>query len=325
MNFLVLEVRNMVKKTALLVFVLLSLLSSVFYCYAVDLDYMDETKWYHNDKILSKNIDMKCKSNSIDGVFRYFYNENDKCFYIMLLATESSIENDKQDVAIEYYIDNEYNNYNFNINSDGLVVETEYAGMFNEKCNFSVDSDGTVRCICAVEIDNKSLTNYVTIKAHINNDSYMLLENFAIETPVANDESTTKSVKTTKKATTEKSKTKSKSSTKSSSKSTKSSAATTATTKFYDPDFVVSADEFSSYGSDTGEDAETDEDSGLELDDTDRPTGELSIPTIILLVIAGCAAFAGLTYIVNALVTRAAKKDKIDQEKAAQNDGEEEQ
>lgn len=54
MNFSVLEVRNMVKKTALLVFVLLSLLSSVFYCYAVDLDYMDETKWYHNDKILSK-------------------------------------------------------------------------------------------------------------------------------------------------------------------------------------------------------------------------------------------------------------------------------
>lgn len=315
----------MVKKTALLVFVLLSLLSSVFYCYAVDLDYMDETKWYHNDKILAKTISMKCKTNSIDGAFRYFYNENDKCFYIMLLATESSIENDKQDIAIEYYIDNEYNNYNFNIDADGLVEKTEYADIFNEKCDFYVNADEqTVRCISAVEIDNKSLTNYVTVKAHINNDSYMLLENFAIEKPVANDESTTKVAKTTKKATTEKSKTKSKASSKSSSKSTKTSAATTGTTKFYDPDFVVSADEFSSFGSDTGDDTETDEDAGLELDNTDRPKGELSIPTIILLVIAGCAAFAGLTYIVNALVTRAAKKDKIDQEKAAQDDGKDE-
>lgn len=304
----------MLKRVTVFGIALLILLGSFCCCYAVDLDYLDESKWYHNDRVTTKTVSIKSTNNRFEGSYRYFYDKNDNCFYLMVLANEDSIDYSHKDISIEYSVVNNYDSYRFTVDSNG-VVEEEYGDRFVATTSFYTNTeDKTGRYISALDINNGCEINYLTIKIFFNGHSYLLIENFEAD---CSEEITENTDSSTLKSTTE--------ANKATTNSTDDKTIKDSTTKFSADVRITNENETDKFDAviESTEKA-TDTDTGFatsvsqDFSNSDDK-GSLSTASKIMLGVASAVGAVGMAYIIsgfkmkNSIKTKDLPKDSNDE------------
>ncbi|MGN0523244.1 MAG: hypothetical protein ACI4IG_03120 [Eubacterium sp.] len=304
----------MLKKITVFGITLLILLGSFCCCYAVDLDYLDESKWYHNDKVTTKTVSIKSINNRFEGIYRYFYDKDDNCFYLMVLANEDSIDNSHKDISIEYSVINNYESYRFTVDSNG-VVEEEYGNQFIATTSFYTNAeDKTGRYISALDINNGYEINYLTVKIFFNGHSYLLIENFEAD---CSEEITENTASTTLKNTTETNKT--------ATNATEDKTVKKSTTKFSADVRIANknkTDKFDAVieSTETATDTDTGYVTSVSQDfSNNNDKGSLSTASKIMMGIASAVGAVGIAYIIssfkvkNSIKTEDLPKDSDDE------------
>lgn len=190
------------KLSKLLVAFLLSLLfiCMPFNAYSADLNYLDDSAWLNCERATAMSISGKSGSSKMDGVFKYFYDRNDGCFYSYFDFTESRLESVYEDVRVHFDVKNDSSSYSFAVDMDGICDcgDTEEK-LFNTYQNFNY-ADNFELAMSIVEFNCKPDVYNIKIKLYIGGRNYKILDDIVIDTtkPTTTKPPTTKKPITSK-------------------------------------------------------------------------------------------------------------------------------
>jgi hypothetical protein len=195
------------KSSLLIAFVLFLsiIICSSINAFALNQDYLDNSYWIDNSDYSVTQIHKKSVGNTLDGISKYYIDNDDCEMYFYFSVSESSMDVDYADVKINFDAKSENDKYEFSVDSSGMVDYTsQSAENFNVLENFEYfyESDSGIY-IAGIETNNREKLNF-NISLYINGHKYLIYQNLALE---PTEETTTqKSVKTTVAKTTKQSK-----------------------------------------------------------------------------------------------------------------------
>lgn len=285
---------------ALLFFCLI--LANTVPCFALNANYLDESKWVADSKTTTLLLDGKTSvNNTLDGVFKYYVDNENYCLYMYFSITESSITESNNLVKISATVNTSAYEYKFSIDENGICDSlSEEENIFTVQQNFSTTSNGGI-FIAGFQFSNKSQST-VDIDLYINSHKYSIIDGIIME-PVATTttakskkSSSTKSSKTTKKAT---------------AKSNNAKVSTTQTTKFSGVAETTSAIAKSSAATNQSENDTSTSESDINDSETVQMTqskAKLSPTAKVLLITSATICAAGLIFLLLALIAKFKEK-----------------
>lgn len=164
--------------------------------FALNEDYLDESKWSDNNNVTSEVLNKKSAGNILNGIFKYYIDNNNGSIYLYFSVTESSLNADNADVRISINAKSETESYAFSIDKNGMCdALNEEPKLFSVQQNFRYYSDtDSGLYIAGVQSDNSEQLTF-EIRLYINGHVYRIADN--IVTKPAEKTTTVKSSKTT--------------------------------------------------------------------------------------------------------------------------------
>lgn len=169
---------------------------------AMDANYLEDSKWYHNENISTKKLDLKSNKNYLDGTLSYFFDNDDNCFYIKASVWESSVVKENNNVFFSFEIENDKENIAFSVNENGIdneIYQERYSTIQRFESDYNLQ---TGNYVVALKINNDELINYLSARLFINGHGYLLIEQMLLDATVKTEEQTTQNTaKTSEKST----------------------------------------------------------------------------------------------------------------------------
>lgn len=157
-----------------LVFVLVLVIGMIgtFSAYAMNLDYLEPSKWDNAGNITSVNIKKTSTDRELNGVMKYCTDEKEGCLYTAFFIEEPSLEVSRDDVRIKYEISGDHSSA-FAVCKDG-IVDCEKEPDFSVYANFSVYEDySNAGCfIAALDFEKVKYDTAVRISLYVNGRFY---------------------------------------------------------------------------------------------------------------------------------------------------------
>lgn len=161
---------------AVFLFMSLILLSPVT-VFAMNEDYLDESKWSANSNVTSVGLNKKSLDNTLSGVFKY-YIDNNRNMYMYFSITESSMNQNNKDVRININVKSESESYMFSIDEHGMCdALNEEAKLFDVQQNFTYYSNTDSGLYLAGVHTDISEDLIFEIRLYINGHVYRILDN----------------------------------------------------------------------------------------------------------------------------------------------------
>ncbi|MFR5875852.1 MAG: hypothetical protein ACLUFN_05125 [Eubacterium sp.] len=167
--------------------------------FALNEDYLDESKWADSNNVTSLGLDKKSFDHKLNGVFKYYIDSSNGDIYLYFSITESSLDVNSDDVKININIKSNTENYIFSIDKHGMCdAQNEEYKLFSVQQNFGYyDSTDGGLYIAGVHADNYEQL-ILGIKLYINGHIYKIIDNIIVQKP--EEIKSEKSVKTTSAA-----------------------------------------------------------------------------------------------------------------------------
>lgn len=172
--------------------------------YSLDLDYVENPSvWLENTEIIT----VPTEYENYYGQYRYFIDKFDKCVYLHIAYSESSLNRKNNKIEVGVDISNSEHHYLFDFNENGIVSgEENVKNIIDLKSEFSVASEYGQDIYFGIEFLNKydkQQNNDIKISITVNGNYYYICKGLNAEfeeeiTSVQNSEQVTKAEKTTK-------------------------------------------------------------------------------------------------------------------------------
>lgn len=299
---------------AVFLFLATTLLASVN-AYALNDDYLDESKWSDSANVSSVVLNKKSNDNSLSGVFKYYIDNGNGNLYLYFSITESSLNANNNDVRINIYSESESESYTFSVDKDGIcdaLNEEEKLFEVHQSFEYYSATDSGLY-ITGIHPDIREQL-IIDISLYINGHKYIIADSLELQPPA---ESTT--LKSAQNTTAKSAKTTAKSN--SNDKTDKSEAAdkmstAAGTTKFSGtpvPTQQQSQTQAALYeDSDEGSaDYNSTENQSATAESADKAKVTLSKTAKICLYSGSAAAAAGLIFLVLSVIAHVKEKDDI--------------
>lgn len=159
-------------------FILLLICSLPMCAFAMDEGYLsDSTKWQSNNEVVytpEQNI------GSYKGIYNYYSDVANNCFYLQLSYGEGSLENSGNEIYLQFNIKNDAHEYQLRIDESGFINSGDYAPKtFNVEQNFGEASEQGQVIYIGIEFlnkDDKKLNNYLSFSLVVKNHTYDLCD-----------------------------------------------------------------------------------------------------------------------------------------------------
>ena len=162
---------------------------------AMNVDYLDATKWQNNSHIISENINTSSLNQQLVGVFQYYADHHNMCLYTYFSIDETSISREMRDVRVDFQFHMPEEDYTFSVNGDGIYDSLdEEKKVFEVRSNFSGSTAGEY--LCAAEFKGSDTACTVDVSLFVNGHKYVIKEGISLIKPT-----TTKPEKTTRTTT----------------------------------------------------------------------------------------------------------------------------
>lgn len=297
---------RILKKAAACFLMIILLLLTPVNAFAIDTVFINNPEiWYEKSGIYHAS---EQKFEDFSGVFSYYTDVENNCFYLHISYNEKGLNDEENDVKVEFHISNDTNAYTFTFDENGITQpDNEIKKAFDAVCNFGNATAQGQELYLGIEFRNKAdkqADNTLSFSVSVNGKSYKLTDGIVLPFYAEESSKAKENVKTSaaKEA---------KTSRKSAEKSSSPKATTEKATKFrYVPsqnpnsreeydinDTVLSEGNF----------AET-KDNGVEILAEEEKKPKLSAGSKILIAVAVLSILTGVALI--ACYSLKAKKDK---------------
>lgn len=297
---------RILKKAAACFLMIILLLLTPVNAFAIDTVFINNPEiWYEKSGIYHAS---EQKFEDFSGVFSYYTDVENNCFYLHISYNEKGLNDEENDVKVEFHISNDTNAYTFTFDENGITQpDNEIKKALDAVCNFGNATAQGQELYLGIEFRNKAdkqADNTLSFSVSVNGKSYKLTDGILLPFYVEESSKAKENVKTSaaKEA---------KTSRKSAEKSSSPKATTEKATKFkYIPSQSPnSREEYET--NDTvlseGEFAET-KDNGVEILAEGEEKPKLSAGSKILIAVAVLSILTGVALI--ACYSLKAKKDK---------------
>lgn len=181
-------------KTLVFVLVLVIGMIGTFSAYAMNLDYLQPSKWDNAENITSIALNKRSTNRILDGVMKYYIDEKEGCLYVVFFVNETSLDVSKDDVRMRFNISGDHSSY-FTVNKDGIVdCEKEPDFSVYQSFNTYNDYEYTGVYISALDFGKVKYDTSVKISFYVNGRIYTDIKTIIVPPTKA---TTTKSSKTT--------------------------------------------------------------------------------------------------------------------------------
>lgn len=197
--------KNSFFRAAVTLLVFLCMCMSVVRGYAFNADYLDADKWNSNNKVTTMYIEKESNVHRLEGIFKYYADGEEGCIYTYFSVSESSVDENNEDVRIHYDVYTQKEEYSFSIDKNGMcdTLEEEKKA-FEVYENFSTNrktQEGMY--ITGVRIKEFDSNSSVDVSFYINGHIYRIAKGIELkqaeETTNQGQKSKTTAERTTKR------------------------------------------------------------------------------------------------------------------------------
>lgn len=151
--------------------------------YAYNADYLEESKWQSNNKVITMNVEKESNVHTLRGIFKYYADGEEGCLYTYFSVTESSIGENNEDVRIHYEVYTEKEEYSFSIDKNGMCdALEEEEKVFDVYGNFSTSrktQEGMY--ITGVRIKEFEEASSIDVSIYINGHIYRIAQGIELK------------------------------------------------------------------------------------------------------------------------------------------------
>lgn len=193
-------------KAIICFFIGIFLLLSPMNVFAMDTAFVSNPEiWYEKNGICHGS---EKKLENYSGMFSYYTDVENNCFYLHISYNEKSLNDEKNDIKVEFCILNDINKYSFTFDESGIIeADNEIKKSFDAICNFGEATAQGQEIYLGIEFRNKTdkaVDNDVSFSVAVNGKTYKLTDCITLpfckaETMKAESSERTSSVKETKK------------------------------------------------------------------------------------------------------------------------------
>lgn len=147
-----------------------------FYAYAMDLVYINKPEiWYESEDVVHTPY---MEIEEYGGVYSYFTDSSNHCFYLHISYNEANMRNDENEVKVLFDVSNSVNRYSFIIDENGIQnFDSTLKSAFNTAVNFSAPSGQGQEIYIGLEFihkNDKFVNNLVSFSVCVNDKVYDL-------------------------------------------------------------------------------------------------------------------------------------------------------
>ena len=200
------KIVRVLNKAIICFIIIVLLLLSPMYVFAMDTAFVSNPEiWYEKNGICHGS---EQKLENYSGMFSYYTDVENNCFYLHISYNEKSLNDEGNDIKVEFCILNDINTYSFTFDEAGIIeADSEIKKSFDAICNFGQATAQGQEIYLGIEFRNKAdkaVDNTVSFSVAVNGKAYKLADGITL--PFCKEEATkteskerTSSAKETKK------------------------------------------------------------------------------------------------------------------------------
>ncbi len=170
--------------------VIILLLFTPINAFAMDTAFVSNPEiWYEKSGVCYVS---EQKLENYSGMFSYYTDIENNCFYLHISYNETSLNDDKNDIKVEFCVSNDINKYTLTFDESGMIeAGSEIKKSFETICNFGEATAQGQEIYLGIEFKNKAdkaIDNDVSFSVMVNGKAYKLTD--CITLPFCKEETT---------------------------------------------------------------------------------------------------------------------------------------